>query len=173
MLELFRIIPEGARGPIEEIASRRTTEGHAMENLRKLSYQDRDTQLACRTGLRRRRQGGNATLKTLIWLVILAAGIYTGIKVVPVLVTEYQFQDFMQTTERFASVNRNQTSADITKTVIDEAQKQNIPLQPGDVHVTAESGNINISADYTVTIDLNVYQWTLNFHPSAGNKALT
>ena len=29
------------------------------------------------------------------------------------------------------------------------------------------------AADYSVTIDLNVYQWTLNFHPSAGNKALT
>jgi hypothetical protein len=144
-----------------------------MENLTQLSYKDRDSQLACRTVLRRCGQGGNATLKSLIWLVVLVAGIYTGIKVVPVLVAEYEFQDFMQTTARFASVNRNQTPADITKSVMEEAQKQNIPLQAEDVHVTAESGNINISADYTVTIDLNVYQWTLNFHPSAGNKALT
>jgi Flp pilus assembly protein TadG len=144
-----------------------------MENLRQLSYEDRDTQVACHTGSPRRGQGGNATLKTLLWLVILVAGIYTGIKVVPVLVAEYQFQDFMQSTARFASVNRNQTPADITKSVMEEAEKQNIPLQAEDVHVTAESGNINISADYSVTIDLNLYQWTLNFHPSAGNKALT
>jgi hypothetical protein len=144
-----------------------------MENLRQLSYKDRDVQLACRTGSPRRGQGGGATLKSLIWLVILVASVYTGIKVVPVLMAEYQLQDFMQTTARFASVNRNQTPADITKSVMDEAQKQNIPLQAEDVHVTADSGNINISADYSVTIDLSVYQWTLNFHPSAGNKALT
>jgi hypothetical protein len=144
-----------------------------MENLTQLSYKGREPQLTRRAGSPRRGQGGNATLKTLVWLVILVAGIYTGIKVVPVLVAEYQFQDFMQTTARFASVNRNQTPADITKSVMEEAQKQNIPLQAEDVHVTAESGNIAISADYSVTIDLSVYQWTLNFHPSAGNKALT
>jgi hypothetical protein len=144
-----------------------------MENLKQLSYKDRDVQLARRTGSPRRGQVGSATLKSLIWLAILVAGVYTGIKVVPVLVAEYQFQDFMQTTARFASVNRNQTPADITKSVMEEAQKQNIPLQAEDVHVTAESGNINISADYSITIDLSVYQWTLNFHPSAGNKALT
>jgi hypothetical protein len=79
----------------------------------------------------------------------------------------------MQTTARFASVNRNQTAADISKTVMDEAGKQSIPLQAEDLHVTAESGAININADYTVVVDLSVYQLTLNFHPSAGNKPLT
>lgn len=121
----------------------------------------------------RRSQRGNATVKSLLWLVLLIAAIYAGIKVVPVLITEYQFQDFMQTTARFASVNRNETADDISKSVITEAQKQAIPLKAEDVHVTAQSGLVNISADYTVTVDLNVYQLTLNFHPSAGNKPLT
>jgi hypothetical protein len=26
--------------------------------------------------------------------------------------------------------------------------------------------------DYSVTVDLGVYQWTLNFHPTATNNAL-
>lgn len=121
----------------------------------------------------RRSERGSAQLKTIIWLVILVAGIYAGIKIVPVLVTEYQFQDFMQTTARFASVNRLTTPADITKSIMDEAQKQDIPLMVEDVHVTAEAGLVNISADYSVTVDLKVYQLTLNFHPSAGNKPLT
>jgi hypothetical protein len=116
---------------------------------------------------------GGGYLGTLVSLAILAACIYVGIKVVPVLITEYQFQDFMQTTARFASVNRNQTAAEVAKLVMDEATKDDIPLMPEDIHVTAQAGLINISADYSVTVDLNVYQLTLNFHPSAENKPLT
>jgi hypothetical protein len=128
---------------------------------------------ASQPALELRNQRGSANLKSVIWLLILVACVYAGIKVVPVLVTEYQFQDFMQSTARFASVNRNTTAADISKSVLDEATKQAIPLKPEDVHVTAESGLVNISADYTVIVDLSVYQLTLNFHPSAGNKPLT
>jgi hypothetical protein len=153
--------------PIREIAARRRSRwkmlGRAADN----------RAIACQPASGGRSQRGGATLKSLIWLVILIAMIYAGIKVVPVLVAEYQFQDFMQSTARFASVNRNTTAGDISKSVLDEAQKQSIPLKAEDVHVTADSGLINISADYTVTVDLNVYQLTLNFHPSAGNKPLT
>lgn len=121
----------------------------------------------------RNREHGGSALKTLIWLVILGAFVYVGIKTVPVLMTEYQFQDFMQTTARFASVNRNQTAADVSKLVMDEATKQAIPVKPEDIHVTTTAGLVNISADYSVTVDLSVYQLTLNFHPSAVNQPLT
>jgi hypothetical protein len=122
---------------------------------------------------RRNRQRGGGRLKAIIWLVIVVAGIYAGVKIIPVLVTEYQFQDFMQTTARFASVNRMTTVADIDKSVLEEAKKEDIPLMPENVHVTADSGLVNISADYSVTVDLTVYQLVLNFHPAAGNKPLT
>jgi hypothetical protein len=122
--------------------------------------------------IRNKERGGSA-LKTLIWLAILGAFAYVAIKTVPVLMAEYQFQDFMQTTARFASVNRNQTAADVSKLVMDEATKQSIPVKPEDIHVTAQAGLVNISADYSVTVDLSVYQLTLNFHPSAVNQPLT
>ena len=121
---------------------------------------------------RRAVERGSARLKTLIWLIIFGASIYAGIKIVPVLVTEYQFQDFMEQTARFGTVNR--TSAEtISKQVMDDAQENDIPLKAEDLHVTAQSGFVDIKADYSVTVDLNLYQWTLNFHPEAGNKPLT
>jgi len=120
----------------------------------------------------RRREKGSGRLKTLIWLVFFGSFIYVGIKVVPILLTEYQFQDFMDQTARFATVNRT-SAAQISKQVMDEAKQDDIPLSADDLHVTAESGFVNIKADYSVTVDLNVYQWTLNFHPAAGNKPLT
>ena len=97
--------------------------------------------------------------------------VYVGIKVVPILVEDYEFQDAMQTMARFASVNR-QSADDIRKSVIEEAEKDQIPVQPEDVQVHGQNGNVQIEAAYSVTVDLGIYQWTLNFHPSVSNNAL-
>lgn len=116
-------------------------------------------------------QRGAGRLKAIVWTVILAATLYVGIKVVPVLLSEYEFQDSMQTMARYASVNR-QTPKDIHDLLVKEAAKDEIPVKPEDIRITNESGNVRISADYSVTVDLQLYQWTLNFHPAASNNAL-
>lgn len=114
---------------------------------------------------------GAGRLKAIVWLAILGAFVYVCIKVVPILYNEYQFQDAMQNTARFATVNR-QSPDDIRKSLVQEAQAKAIPVQPEDIHVTADGGNVKISADYTIIVDLQVYQLTLNLHPSASNNAL-
>jgi hypothetical protein len=119
----------------------------------------------------RHGQRGAGRLKVIVWLAILGSMVFAGVKVIPILFSEYQFQDAMQTTARYASVNR-QSPADISATLAKEAQVEDLPVQPEDIHVTSDSGNVKISADYSVTVDLKVYQLTLNFHPSASNNAL-
>jgi hypothetical protein len=103
--------------------------------------------------------------------MILVALVYAGIKVMPILVDEYQFQDGIQNIARFASVNR-QDNPKIQKAVLTEAEKDDLPDRPEDIKVEGSSGNVRISVDYSVTVDLSVYQWTLNFHPTATNNAL-
>lgn len=88
------------------------------------------------------------------------------------MVNEYQFQDGIQTLARFATVNR-QTPEQIRAAVLKEAQKDDVPVAAEDIKVDAVNGNIKIRADYSVTVDLKVYQWTLNFHPAASNDSLT
>ena len=119
----------------------------------------------------RSSERGSGAVKAIVWTLILASFIYVCVKVTPTLVNEYEFQDAIQTIARFASVSR-QTSEQIKTNVLSEAQKDGIPVNAEDVKVEALSGNIKIHADYSVTIDLIVYQWTLNFHPSADNSAL-
>ena len=119
----------------------------------------------------RRGQFGAGRLKAILWLAFLVGAVYVGIMVVPVLVNEYQFQDAMQTTARFATVNR-ESPEDIRATLVKQAKAEDIPILPEDIHVESEAGNVRIRADYSVTVDLRVYQWTLNFHPSASNNAL-
>jgi len=126
-----------------------------------------------RTALLRGRNGerGGGKLKALIFVAVLVSIIYVGVKVIPVLISEYEFQDAMQSAARLATVNRS-TPETLRAAVLKEAQDDDIPVSAEDIHVKGEGGRVEIEADYSVTVDLRVYQWTLNFHPSASNNPL-
>jgi hypothetical protein len=116
-------------------------------------------------------QRGAGNLKAIVWTMILVAFIYVAAMTIPVLINEYQFQDSLQEIARYASVN-HKTTEQIQKAVLDEAQKEDLPVQAEDIKVVGSAGNVHINVDYSVIIDLKVYQWTLNFHPAASNAAL-
>ena len=116
-------------------------------------------------------QRGASRLKLVLFLGLAVAVIYVGVKVIPILVNNMQFQDAIETTARFASVNR-QSVDDIRAAVLKEAENEDIPIAANDIHVKGDSGTVEIAADYSVTINLVVYQWTLNFHPYARNNRL-
>ena len=114
---------------------------------------------------------GAGKLKAIIWTLILVSFIYVSAKIVPVLFSEYEFQDGIQSIARYASANR-QSLEQIGPAVLKEAQKDDVPIEAKDIKVAATNGNVRISADYSVMVDLRVYQWTLNFHPAVNNNAL-
>ena len=107
----------------------------------------------------------------IIWTVILLSMIFVALKVTPVLVNNYQFRDEIENIARYASAMR-QDVGKVREAVMKEAAKDDVPLAAEDLKIEGSGGNYQISADYSVTIDLKVYQWTLNFHPSASNRAL-
>ena len=119
----------------------------------------------------RNGERGAGYLKPILWSLILVSIVYMGVKVIPVLVTEYEFQDSMQNIARNASANGG-TIEKIRDAVLKEAEKKELPVSSEDVKVTAKGGNVRINVDYSVTVDLSVYQWTLNFHPAASNDSL-
>ena len=116
-------------------------------------------------------EGGAGHLKAIIWTFILLAFIFTCVKVFPVLLNQYQLQDGMQNIARFATVNR-QDPEQIRKAVLTEAEKDGVPISAEDIKVEALNGNVRINVNYSVTVDLLVYRWTMNFHPTASNNAL-
>jgi hypothetical protein len=119
----------------------------------------------------RQREKGAGHFKAIAWTLILVLIVYVAIKVTPLLINEYEFQDGIQTIARMASVNRPE-SEKVRQAVLKEAEKDDLLIRPEDIHVEGAGGNIRISADYSVTVDFKVYQWTLNFHPTASNNAL-
>jgi cell division protein FtsL len=118
-----------------------------------------------------RGESGKGRLKAIVWTLILVAFIYTAAMVIPVLINEYQFQDSLQTIARFASVNRK-SNEQVRKDVLEEAQKEDLPILAQDIKVEGNAGNVRITVDYSVTVDLKFYEWTLNFHPAAYNASL-
>jgi len=120
---------------------------------------------------KRNGERGAGNLKAIVWTMILVAFIYVAAMVLPVLINEYQFQDGIREIARFASVNRK-SNDQIQKEVLAEAQKEDLPIEANDVKVVTNGGNVHIDVDYSVTVDLKVYQWTLNFHPDASNSAI-
>jgi hypothetical protein len=115
---------------------------------------------------------GGARLKATLWILALAIFVYVMVKVVPVLVDDFEFQDGVQTIARYATATR-QTPEQIRAAILKEAEKDDVPVDAKDVKVQAVGGNVRINVDYSVTVDLTVYQWTLNFHPKISNDSLT
>ena len=111
------------------------------------------------------------TSKQLYGQSILVAFVYAAVMVIPVLINEYEFQDSLQNIARFASVNRK-NNEQVKQAVLEEAQKEDLPIQAADIKVEGSAGNVHINVDYSVTVDLKFYQWTLNFHPDATNLSL-
>lgn len=114
---------------------------------------------------------GAGRLKAILWTLLLVSIVYVTVKVLPALVNDYEFQDGLQTIARFASVGRP-TPEQIRADVLKEARKDGVPVAPENIKIEAVSGNVKIHVDYSVTVDLTVYQWTLNFHRAASNDSL-
>jgi Domain of unknown function (DUF4845) len=119
----------------------------------------------------RRGQRGEGKLKAIIYTVILLSAVFAAVKMLPPYIANYQLSDKMQELARFAVVNRyneDQIRDQVFKTI----QELDIPVKREEIKVTANNAIVKISIDYTVPIDLFVYQTELHFTPSSENKSI-
>ena len=112
---------------------------------------------------------GEGKLKAIIVTVILASLAFTAYKLLPPYIAEYQLNDKMQETARFASVTRAK-DYQIVDTIFRTIEDLDIPATKDDVKVVAVNGKVTISVDYTVPIDLWVYKFEIHFSPTTSNK---
>ena len=119
------------------------------------------------------RQHGGAKFKFIVTLVILGAMVFGAIKVVPVYFANYEFQDSLNSESRFALTGYpKRNEEDIRDDIMKKAQDLDIPLQRDAIQVELGNGKVDISMDYSVPIDLAVYQFTMQFHPHADNHTI-
>jgi hypothetical protein len=124
----------------------------------------------CRARSLRSERGGG-TIKAILWTVVLVYGAFVAYKILPAYVAEYQLADKMQEQARFSVVNRypeEQIRENIYKVVKD----LEIPVKREEIKIVASQEVVKISMDYTIPVDLLVYQLNLHFTPSSENKNL-
>jgi len=118
-------------------------------------------------------QRGGAKFNFLLTVLVLGAMGYAGFKVVPSYVNDYQFQDAIQEESRFAlSAYPKKSPDDIRNDVIKKAQALDLPIKNENIRIGVSNNSVDITADYSVTFDLSVYQWTHDFHHHADNHTL-
>jgi hypothetical protein len=121
----------------------------------------------------RSRECGGAKLNLFLTLVVLAAMGISAVKIVPPYVNNYELQDSMRTEAEFAeSGYPKKTPDDVRQDVLKKAQDLGIPAGPQDIQLDMANGNVSISLDYSIPVDLYVYQLTLQFHPHADNHTI-
>jgi hypothetical protein len=116
-------------------------------------------------------QRGAGTIKAILWTILLIYGAFVAYKILPAYVAEYQLADKMQEQARFAVVN-HYPEEQIRDTIFKVIKDLDIPVKREEIKITANQDVVRIACDYTVPVDLLVYQMSLHFTPSSENKNL-
>jgi hypothetical protein len=117
------------------------------------------------------RGGSNANL--LGTLLVLGVMAFAAVKIVPVYFANYQLQDSIESESRFALTGYPMKSADdVRNDIWNKAKELGIPATKDQIQVAMENGSVAIGLNYSVPIDLAVYQLTLQFHPHADNHSI-
>ena len=115
---------------------------------------------------------GEGLVKLIVFLAVLAALVFTGVKAVPVYFNNSEFANYIQDRAVRATVERPQPGS-IQTEVVHYAQQLGLPVTADNVEVTSDTatGLVKIRVDYTVPVDLKVYTWKLHFTPYAESRA--
>jgi hypothetical protein len=113
-----------------------------------------------------RSQRGEGRLKAIIYIAILAAGVFVAFKLVPIYVAEYQLKDKMSEQARFAVVN-HYSEEKVRDIIFQTVQDLDIPAKREDIKLTNTHAGMAISLSYSVPVDFIVYQTEINFSPSS------
>jgi len=121
------------------------------------------------------RQRGGARLRLALTLLFIAAMIVIAVEIVPPYFAYYQFEDAIKSEAKFALTGYPKKSiADIRDDIYKKAQELDIPASKDEIQLSVDpaNGRVDIGLDYSVPIDLKVYQFTLQFHPHADNHTI-
>jgi hypothetical protein len=112
-------------------------------------------------------------MNLILTLLFMGVMVFIAVKIVPVFFANYQFQDSIESESRFALTGYPKRSADdIREDLWKKAQDLGIPARKEDIRVVVSNGSVDLGVDYSVPIDLSVYQFTLQFHPHADNHTI-
>jgi hypothetical protein len=107
---------------------------------------------------------GEGHFKLLVVVVIFGLIGYTGFKIVPPYVNNYQLQDTCETEARFFAAHQK-TDQKAKETVWAQVQSLGIPITQDAIKVDVFGRTARVSVDYSITVNLFGFDYTMEFHP--------
>jgi len=110
------------------------------------------------------------TLRRLIGILIVVAGVHVAWRVVPLYVAYFQLQGAMDDVVLAGTTDSRTSEGELRNKIYQEAQSLNIDLQPEQIQVQRTPFGVFVSANYTVHVGLPFCQFDLHFHPTSTNR---
>lgn len=101
--------------------------------------------------------------RQLFFILFFVAVVYVASKFGAVYYRAFQFSDFVYQEVKFAASKRKPTEK-IRASIVDEAKNWEIPVMPRDIHITKRGPSFSLEIDYSLTVDLRVYQYVWPQH---------
>ena len=109
----------------------------------------------------RNGERGEGRASFLITLGIFLVGVFLAIKVVPVRIDGYQFQEVLREEVRNAAAHQNDKR--VAERIMDKAKAMDIPLERSNLKISRSVAEVVITATYQKSIDLKVTTYTYKF----------
>ena len=102
----------------------------------------------------RRSMAGTGRVGCVIWLALLAIGIFVASKIVPVKMKTSEFYDAMTEQAQFGSIKGD---ASIQAELYRKAQELQLPLKKEDIVVRRDMGYVYVEVHYQLPIEFPIY----------------
>jgi hypothetical protein len=110
-------------------------------------------------------------LRAIFFLLIVVVGGFAMYKILPAYWGDFKLGRLL---EEQAVIYTYATKSDqeIANAIVEKAQGINVPLSPEQVKVQRLPGELAITAEYVVHVDLPIYPLDLNFNTGSTNKSV-
>ncbi len=105
---------------------------------------------------------GEVRLGSILTLAVIAYTVYVGVKVVPVLFAQYEFQDAVVEEAKFSRAKSAET---VRNNLADKAASLGLPITHQQIHVERKPTWIRIQVDYQLSVEWlpgKVYTWDVS-----------
>lgn len=98
--------------------------------------------------------GGRGRLGSIIALLIVAALVYGGMKLIPVRARAFQLDDAVREQVVLAAARRGRlTEAQIRMAILERAGELGLPVQEGNIRAEVRRESVSIRVDYSVPVE--------------------
>jgi len=107
-------------------------------------------------------QRGEGRIAFVLALIVVGAGVFVAVRLIPVKVRTYQFADYMREEAQRTAWNKDEVL--LEKHLLEKARMLDLPITEKNLKITVGGGEISVAARYDIPVDLGVkiYIWKVD-----------